>query len=143
MYYVSHEQIELRLSIIPVLSEAAERLRAEWNADRPDVLHAFAQERLLHLALELATDVGSLLIDGFLMRDASSYEDIVEILRMEGVFAEELSEPLLALVRLRKPLVQEYAHLERESLYPLTSELPGLLTAFERSVRRFIAEELA
>lgn len=143
MYYVNQEQIGERLDLIPVLSAASERLCGEWQEDRPDLLQALAQERLLHLALELLTDVGSLLIDGFLMRDASSYEDIVEILRTESVFPEELFEPLQALVRLRKPLVQEYARLERSSLYPLTRQLPGLLSAFGRSVRLFIAKELA
>ncbi|TNJ61861.1 DUF86 domain-containing protein [Paenibacillus hemerocallicola] len=143
MYYVNHEQIGERLATIPVLSEAAGRLVAEWPESGPDLLLALAQERLLHLALELVTDAGSLLIDGFLMRDASSYEDIVEILRTEGVFPEELFEPLLELVRLRKPLVQEYARLERDSLYPLTRQLPELLSAFGQSVQRFIAKELA
>lgn len=143
MYYVNHEQIGERLAIIPVLSDAAGRLGAEWPESGSDLLLALAQERLLHLALELVTDVGSLLIDGFLMRDASSYEDIVEILRTEGVFDEELFEPLLELVRLRKPLVQEYTRLERSSLYPLTRRLPELLSAFGQSVQRFIAKELA
>ncbi|MEF3303714.1 DUF86 domain-containing protein [Paenibacillus sp. GYB003] len=143
MYYVNHEQIGERLNMIPVLSEAAERLAAEWEGDRPDLIRMLAQERVLHLSVELVTDVGSLLIDGFLMRDASSYEDIVDIVYGEGVFAKELYEPLQQLVRLRKPLVQEYARAERDKLHPLTARLPELLTEFGESVRRFIEKELA
>lgn len=143
MYYVNHEQIGERLDMIPLLSEAATRLTAEWQEQRPDLLQALAQERLLHLAVELVTDVGSLLIDGFLMRDASSYEDIVEILRVEGVFDGELFEPLHELVRLRKPLVQEYTTMGRGLLHGLTPLLPELLPQFSRSVRQFMAKELA
>lgn len=143
MYYVNHEQIGERLGMIPVLSEAAERLGAEWREARPDLLHILAQERLLHLSLELVTDLGSLLIDGFLMRDASSYEDIVDILHGEGVFDGGLLAPLQTLVRLRKPLVQDYARLERGALHPLTERLPELLADFGEAVQRFMAKELA
>lgn len=142
MYYVNHEQIEERLAIIPSLAEAAERIVAQWQAESPDLIIAFAEERLLHLAVELVTDVGSLLIDGFLMRDASSYEDIIDILRVEGVFEERQFEPLYELVKLRKPLVQEYATLKRDSLHPLTQQLPGILPPFSDSVRAFIVKEL-
>lgn len=142
MYYVNEEQIGERLAVAPVLSEAATRLVAEWRSGEPDLLHGLAQERLLHLALELVTDVGSLLIDGFLLRDASSYEDIVEIVQTEGAISNELAGPLLELVRLRKPLVQEYTALTRSELHPLTGRLPELLTAFEAGVRRFISAEL-
>ncbi|PYI56141.1 DUF86 domain-containing protein [Paenibacillus flagellatus] len=143
MYYVNEEQIGERLAFIPSLAEAADKLSASWREGGPDVLLAFAQERLLHLAVELVTDVGSLLIDGFLMRDASSYEDIVDILRVEGVFGDELSEPLQAIVRLRKPLVQEYAKLDRSGLHPLVGKLPDVLASFGESVRAFMAKELA
>lgn len=142
MYYVNHEQIGDRLNMIPVLSEAAEKLTAEWRSGTPDLIAMLAQERTLHLSIELVTDVGSLLIDGFLMRDASSYEDIVDILHVEGVFPDNLYAPLQQLVRLRKPLVQEYAHVGREELHPLMDKLPALLAQFRESVKQFIAKEL-
>lgn len=142
MYYVNREQIEERLALIPTLADACRLLQEEWNGADPHLLHMLAQERLLHLAIELVTDVGSLLIDGFLMRDASSYEDIVDILRGENVFPAELEQPLLALVRLRRPLVQDYMRLERGSLHPLTERLPEVLARFGDSVRDFIAKEL-
>jgi len=97
----------------------------------------------LHLAGEVVTDAGSLLIDGFLMRDASSYEDIVDILHGEGVLTDELHAPLVELVRLRKPLVQQYARWPRDKLHPLTARLTALLPAFAEAVRSFIARETA
>lgn len=143
MYYVSREQIDERLATIPWMVEAAGKLTAVWSAEGPDLLHGLAQERLLHLAGEVVTDAGSLLIDGFLMRDASSYEDIVDILYGEGVLADELHAPLVELVRLRKPLVQQYARWPRDKLHPLTASLTALLPAFAEAVRAFIMRETA
>ncbi|WP_166242309.1 DUF86 domain-containing protein [Paenibacillus turpanensis] len=137
MYYVNEEQIQSRFNVLPVIREAVEALQEKdvWGA-----AEYFAGERALHLALEIVTDVGSLLIDGFIMRDASSYEDIIDILKGEEVFPDSLYEPLLKLVKLRRALVQDYSELQRlgkESLFPLT-ELPSLLEQFAESVNRFI-----
>jgi uncharacterized protein YutE (UPF0331/DUF86 family) len=143
LYYVNHEQIAERLEMIPMLTGAAETLAAQWPERGDDVLLVFAQERLLHLGIELVTDVGSLLIDGFIMRDASSYEDIIDILRTEGVFDEDLYDPLQQLVRLRKPLVQDYTTLQRGELHPLTAFIPAMLPQFASSVKQFMAKELA
>ncbi|WP_127585851.1 DUF86 domain-containing protein [Paenibacillus koleovorans] len=143
MYYVNEEQIELRMAMIPVIADACASIRKDSRgAAELSLLAKLAQERVLHLAIELVTDVGSLLIDGFLLRDASSYEDIIEILRVEGVFAEQDAELLLELVRLRRPLVQEYMTWSARELHPLVDRLPQLLPAFESSVRRFMEREL-
>jgi uncharacterized protein YutE (UPF0331/DUF86 family) len=156
MYYVNVEQIEQRIAVIPMLLEACGDLvqqaalpttpesaepAAEFRPQLPLVAR-LAQERVLHLAIELVTDVGSLLIDGFLLRDASSYEDIIEILRGEDVFPDELVGLLQELVRLRKPLVQDYMTWETSELLPLTTQLQRMLPAFETCVRRFMAKEL-
>jgi uncharacterized protein YutE (UPF0331/DUF86 family) len=139
MYYIDRQQIEERIRFIPYIIEACERLRLSWDASNP--LHVLAQERALHLAIEVLTDVGSLLIDGFLMRDASSYEDIITVLVVEKVFPKELETPLIQLVKLRKPLVQEYMHLDRLTLHPLIEAMPYLLSNWESSVLLFIKHE--
>jgi len=140
MYYVNEEQIGVRLDCIDTLVHSAEALQKMWN--EADPICQLAQERALHLAIEIVTDVGSLVIDGFLLRDASSYEDLVEILRVEDAYSEELAGKLLELVKLRKPLVQDYASWERAGIHPLLTELPAILPAFAESVRTFIAKEL-
>jgi uncharacterized protein YutE (UPF0331/DUF86 family) len=140
MYYVDHKQIEDRIRFVPYIIEASERLCHSW--DPADSLHVLAQERALHLAIEVITDVGSLLIDGFLMRDASSYEDIIGVLIVEKVFPAELEIPLIQLVKLRKPLVQDYMYLDRLNLHPITLLLPSLLREWEASVLLFMKQEL-
>jgi len=102
-----------------------------------------AQERALHLAIEIVTDIGSYLIDGFIMRDASSYEDIIEITSGEGVFPESIVPELLELVRLRKPLVQDYYSWKSSELHPLLKKLPALLVEFKVAVEQYIEKELA
>jgi uncharacterized protein YutE (UPF0331/DUF86 family) len=140
MYYVDRQQIEDRIRCISYIVEASERLCQTWDASDP--LHVLAQERALHLAIEVITDVGSLIIDGFLMRDASSYEDIITVLIVEKVFSTELEIPLIQLVKLRKPLVQDYMHLDRLQLHPMTMLLPSLLRSWEASVFLFMNQEI-
>ncbi|MDB5054099.1 MAG: hypothetical protein JWM44_2149 [Bacilli bacterium] len=140
MYYIDRQQIEDRIRFIPYIINACERLERDWNETNP--LHFLAQERALHLAIETVTDVGSLLIDGFLMRDASSYEDIISILIVEKVFPIDMGPTLLALVKLRKPLVQDYMNFERNKLHPLIHQLPSLMKAWEIAVLLFIEKEL-
>jgi uncharacterized protein YutE (UPF0331/DUF86 family) len=139
MYYVNREQIAERLAAVPGVAEAIEALAAGWTGS---LLQGLAQERCLHLAIEIVTDVGSSLIDGFIMRDASSYEDIIEIIGEEGVYSRELQEPLLDLVRLRKPLVQDYYRWPREELHPMSVGLAGMLRQFRAEVDAYLAKEL-
>ncbi|TKH42914.1 DUF86 domain-containing protein [Paenibacillus terrae] len=139
MYYVNREQIELRLGAVPEIVAGLRRITAAWNGD---LLQGLVQERCLHLAIETVTDVGSYIIDGFIMRDASSYEDIIGIIHEEGVLNDTVFNPLLELVALRKPLVQEYFDWDRTSLHPLTPELPELLECFVSSVHDYLNKEL-
>lgn len=139
MYYVNQEQIASRLQTIPVINEALEALAAGWSGT---LIEGLAQERAIHLAIEIVTDVGSFLIDGFILRDASSYEDIIDIVAEAEVFPAELREPLGELVKLRKPLVQEYYAMRRDELHPLTPALPRILSGFKASVEDYLKREL-
>ena len=139
MYYVNREQIAERLAAVPSVAEAIEALATGWTGS---LQQGLAQERCLHLAIEIVTDVGSSLIDGFIMRDASSYEDIIEITGEEGVYSRELQEPLLELVRLRKPLVQDYYRWPRAELHPMSEQLAGMLRQFQADVNAYLTREL-
>lgn len=106
MYYVNRNQIETILAQIPDITAGLRTVAASWDGT---TLTGLIQERSLHLAIEVVTDVGSCLIDGFIMRDAGSYEDIISIIHEEKVLGQsEIYERLIELVALRKPLVQDY-----------------------------------
>ncbi|MDO3408961.1 DUF86 domain-containing protein [Saccharibacillus sp. CPCC 101409] len=139
MYYVNREQIEKRLLSLPQTIEALRLTAAEWEGS---LLQGMAQERALHLALEAVTDIGSYLIDGFIMRDAGSYEDIVGIIHEETVIDDGLHDVLIRLVRLRRPLVQDYYEWDRNALHPMTMELPAALERFADGVNRYLLREL-
>jgi uncharacterized protein YutE (UPF0331/DUF86 family) len=139
VYYVNKEQIEKRLHTIPEIVAGLQIVAEEWDGG---LILGFAQERALHLAIEAVTDVGSYLIDGFIMRDASSYEDILDITHEEKVFNSTVHLALISLVRLRKTLVQNYFEWDRPSLHPLTMDLPMILNEFVSSVREYLDQEL-
>lgn len=138
MYYVNREAIARRLDAVPELAAALRELASRWTGS---TLEGLAQERALHLAAEIVTDVGSALIDGFLMRDASSYEDIVDIILEEGVIGGDLAM-LRELAALRKPLVQHYTEWPRYELHPLTAPLADRLEQFAREVEAYLNREL-
>ncbi|MNH76025.1 hypothetical protein D3C87_915250 [compost metagenome] len=141
MYYVNREQIERRLNMIPQIIEVLNQAEAKTNQDL-ELLYAFAEERALHLGIEVVTDVGSYLIDGFIMRDASSYEDIIDIMLDEKVVDGELAALLTELVRLRRPLVQEYFDWRKDGLSELVTGLSDALTSFALKVRDYLDHEL-
>lgn len=142
MYYVNREQIERRLHMLPEIVQVLKSSDTLMIQDS-ELLERYAMERALHLALEIVTDVGSYLIDGFIMRDASSYEDIIDIMLDEKVVDEELHAILIELVRLRKPLVQEYFNIDRSTASELLKVLKEAeaLTAFAARVRAYLDQE--
>jgi uncharacterized protein YutE (UPF0331/DUF86 family) len=93
---MDQHMLDEKLNFISWLATQTESLlgTTEWT-----LLHTLAQERLLHLAMEAVTDSGHMLIDCFMMRDAGSYEDIIEILTEEHVFSDTVSKILLQLVQ--------------------------------------------
>ncbi|ETT30213.1 MULTISPECIES: HepT-like ribonuclease domain-containing protein [unclassified Paenibacillus] len=140
MYYVNRKQIEVILEQIPDLNEGLAHAASSWDGS---TLLGLVQERCLHLAVEVVTDVGSCLIDGFIMRDAGSYEDIISIIHEEKVLGDSgIYEDLTSLVALRKPLVQDYFVWERKNLHPMTRTLPDILDKFACEVRRYLDQEL-
>ncbi|WP_334075926.1 MULTISPECIES: DUF86 domain-containing protein [Paenibacillus] len=138
MYYVNREQIERRLNVLPELEQV---FAAACSAEDNPLILRYAEERALHLAIEVVTDVGSYLIDGFIMRDASSYEDIIDIMRDEKVIGQHLFELLTELVRLRKPLVQEYFEWDRSAGHALARKLPQAMEEFAANVRTYLDKE--
>jgi len=139
LYYVNREQIARRLAAVPEVAEGLRRAAQAWDGS---LMLGLVQERCLHLAIEIVTDVGSYLIDGFIMRDASSYDDIIQINHEEKVFDVSTYEVLKRLVSLRKPLVQDYFSWERGELHPLTAEVPSILEQFAEQVSIYVEKEL-
>lgn len=139
MYDVNTVSIRSRLACLPEIAQAFSTSTVSWKGS---LIEGLAQERALHLSAEIVTDVGHTLIDGFIMRDASSYEDIIDIITEEGVITETVATTLRQVVLLRKWLVQDYDSWPRNELHPLAAELPRVLLGFFDQVEAYLRKEL-
>lgn len=144
MYDINTTEIRARLAFIGTWRKAYGQLvdPSAWDGTDSAVVLDFAQERVLQLAIELVTDVASYLIDGYIMRDAGSYEDIVEIMRDEQVVDEALAQKLFTLVQLRKGLQQAFLDFPRGNQHPQLIGLDGVLDQFADSVEKFLAKPI-
>lgn len=150
MYGPDLARMDHRLSYLAELADSAAKIAGAGKtggsgdevAALPDLLR-FARERLVHVAAECVTDIGNDLIDWFIMQDPSSYEDIVDILHGEGIFADDLYAFLRELALMRKPLVQQYDETDGDKVADLANRLPDMLPAFAKAARGFLDQEMA
>ena len=138
MYFVDRSKITLNLNhineLIIVLEENTDWLQSAVNK--------LALQRIGHNLMEAMMDVGNLMIDGFIMRDPGSYEDIIDILVDEKVITPEMDAPLKAVVGLRKMLVREFIQVnDEEVLNILIANLPAV-KQFPGCVQEYLTNEL-
>lgn len=102
----------------------------------------YALERMAQLMIDCVLDVGNAIIDGFIMRDPGSYEDIIDILVDEKVVQSKEGEGLKEMVRLRKMLVQDYISVQHEQVIATLQEQGAVIGAYPSHVRRYLEQEL-
>ncbi|UOE96546.1 DUF86 domain-containing protein [Alkalihalobacillus sp. LMS39] len=137
MYFVDRQKIEDTL----VYYEQCIALYDEgpnWESS----IAKLGLERLVHLFIEGILDVGNQMIDGFIMRDPGSYEDIIDILEDEMVVPKEEAEQLRDFIKLRKMVVQSYIHVDHSMLQEKMKEHKKAIQAFPTRVRSYIVKEL-
>ena len=136
MYNVDTSRIERQLLYLQTCLDVLRGVH-----DLAHTTDQFAAARALHVAIECVTDVGNALIDGFIMRDPGSYEDIVEILYDEKVLAKEEAVPIKRLVECRRLLVINYTEVDKETLMQLLEAVPAL-ARFPQRVEAYLKQEL-
>lgn len=87
-------------------------------------------------------DVGNAVIDGFIMRDPGSYEDIIDILQDEKVISEEKAMQFKKVLPLRKMLVQDFIEVDHKELHAVFSENIEAFKQFPDLVRNYLTNEL-
>ncbi|MFJ7731824.1 DUF86 domain-containing protein [Lysinibacillus sp. NPDC097231] len=138
MYFVDRNKITKNLQYLDGLLAI---LESEDNWLQNDI-KKLAIERIGHNVMESMMDVGNLMIDGFIMRDPGSYEDIIDILIDEKVVSTEMEASLKAVVGLRKMLVREFIDVDiPEVVHVLTASLP-VLKKFSPAVSSYLTNEL-
>ena len=84
MYFVDRIKIEQMLRFLESQLARLEE-KQDWNQNEFTQL---ALERMIQISIDSVLDVGNAMIDGFIMRDPGSYEDIIDILLDEKVITE-------------------------------------------------------
>lgn len=137
MYFVDREKIETTLQFIEKQISLFSS-KEKWSTP----LEKAALERLTHMMIEAFLDVGNAMIDGFIMRDPGSYEDIIEILIDEKVISAEAGKSLKVLVQFRKILVQMYTEVDHSELQKQFTDHLHALAVFPANIRNYLQNEL-
>lgn len=138
MYFVDRNKITLNLEHLNKLIAIFEQ-ENNWLANDVTKL---AVERIAHNIMEAMMDVGNLMIDGFIMRDPGSYEDIIDILVDEKVITTEMEAPLKRVVSLRKMIVREFIAVDVEEVVSVLTTTLQTMKEFPYKVQNYITNEL-
>ena len=137
MYFVDREKIEKTLLFYEETLGFVE-VESNWTS----TLEKKALERITHLLIEAILDVGNLMIDGFIMRDPGSYEDIIDILEDEKVVSTSAANDLKEIIRFRKVIVQDYLEINHDELMSNLQKNKDSLASFPQAVRSYLENEL-
>ncbi|WP_028783586.1 DUF86 domain-containing protein [Thalassobacillus devorans] len=136
MYFVDRKKIESTLLFMEGLTNEYQNHAFESFLER------LSLERITHMTIESIIDVGNMMIDGFIMRDPGSYEDIIDILTDEKVIPEAHQEQFKSFIRLRKMLIQDYLDIDHGSIHAIWKESGEVIDNFPAAIRRYLDEEL-
>lgn len=117
MYFVDREKIEHLLQYIDELLD--EYSQSSFHSS----IEKLGLERIVHMLIESLLDVGNMMIDGFIMRDPGSYEDIIDILVDEKVIPASDQEPYKEMIKLRNTVVRDYVAIDHRSLQEIIEKI--------------------
>src|SRR5699024_9515000 len=135
MYFVNQKQIEETLEYMDKLLKELDK----YNFD--SLIEKLALQRLTHLVIEAIIDVANMMIDGYIMRDQGSYEDIINILVDERVLPESEINQYKEISSRRKMLVKEYLQVDDTHLIDLVMRNKEILNNFSTHIRTYLREE--
>lgn len=140
MYFVDRGKIEKTLVYMEQKISFLSELSSKKSPKSP--IEQLAFERSTHVIIESILDVGNAMIDGFIMRDPGSYEDIIDILDDEKVLSKEMVQPLKQVVGARKLLVHHYIDVNHEAVHQIFQDAHEALELFPIKVRHYLINEL-
>lgn len=138
MYFVDRNKIEEKLQFLDKHLQIFDQM----ESIEEDIYKLLSVERAAHLIIDCIIDVGNAMIDGFIMRDPGSYEDIIDILLDEKVITEEMAKDIIEIIKFRKKLVQEYTEVDHQSLFKTIKANFNSLSLFSGKVRDYLTNEL-
>lgn len=138
MYFVDRNQIEKALLHIEELLVLYKN-ENDWTED---LIHTLALSRLSHDIIESIIDVGNTMIDGFIMRDPGSYEDIIDIMDDEKVISTDMTAPIKKVVGIRQMIVREFIEVDTDVIIATLNGSFEALQQFPDKVRHYLENEL-
>lgn len=138
MYFVDRKKITKNLEYMDSLITTFEKT----DNFLVDDLHKLAVERIANILIEAIIDVGNSMIDGFIMRDPGSYEDIIDILLDEKVITSDMEKPLKNLIGLRRGLVRDILEVNDEEVVNVLSKNLTAVKEFSPRVNDYLTNEL-
>lgn len=138
MYFVDRNQISETLNHMEELL-AIYKSGSRWADDE---VRSLALERIVHVIIESILDVGNAMIDGFIMRDPGSYEDIIDIMEDERVISTEMAAPLKKVIELRKVIVRDFTKVDANEIDEIFNAEIDFLGEFPTKVRHYLENEL-
>ncbi|WP_404453882.1 DUF86 domain-containing protein [Virgibacillus necropolis] len=136
MYFVDRNKIEETLIYMDGLLQELGKQSFESFRDK------LVLERITQMVIESMLDVGNMMIDGFIMRDPGSYEDIIDILVDEKVLPSDELEAYKSVIKLRTMLVKEYLTIDHEKVERTIKTNEQTLNTFSERVRAYLDNEL-
>ncbi|MGM8216787.1 type VII toxin-antitoxin system HepT family RNase toxin [Bacillaceae bacterium W0354] len=136
MYFVDRDKIENTLLYMSGLLETFEQSKSE------SFLEKLGVERLTHMVIESIIDVGNMMIDGFIMRDPGSYDDIIDILVDEKVIPAEDEQAYKDVIAIRKMLVHEYTNINHEEIVNILTKHLATIEQFRSHILNYLENEM-
>jgi uncharacterized protein YutE (UPF0331/DUF86 family) len=138
VYFIDRNQISETLEHMENLLEIYKK-GSGWAEDE---VRSLALERIAHVIIESIIDVGNSMIDGFIMRDPGSYEDIIDIMEDERVIPLEMAVPLKRVIEIRSMIVREFIKVDSKVINSVLHETLDVLLKFPNNVRHYLENEL-
>ena len=129
MYFVDKEVLLGRLGYIDGLTEEYGRTEG------------LALERASQMLIEAVVDVGNMIIDGFILRDPGSYQDVMDIMETEGVIPREDNERFKTTFKWRVELTRNYTSIDRAGMKRDFKENLSAYRNFKKNVYAFFENE--
>ncbi|WP_017797475.1 DUF86 domain-containing protein [Oceanobacillus kimchii] len=137
MYFVDQQKIE---EILTYMDKVIVELRK--HSSSTTFLDKMAKERMIHIVIESILDVGNMMIDGFIMRDPGSYEDIIDILLDENVLEAEHEHAYKKIIEIRKEIVNNYKEVDHNQIFKLLNIHLGEISQFSKYIQSYLQNEL-
>ncbi len=124
MYFVDKEKIGLILVMIDEqVTYLDTRAACETKTEK------LAIERAVQLLIDGVLDTGTLLIDGYILRDPGSYEDILDILADAEIIDDITSCEIKSLIPIRQDLMRRYLNINQKKMQ---YDVQGKLVFFKK-----------